>query len=86
MNTAAQKSRNDRIIRMYEAGIPKAQIARSLDVSISAVKNATNKLKPSNDCHQGVGEKSVQAARDQRFVRALALAFQRGDHLPGVGR
>lgn len=83
------------LARHYYAGMPLADIAMLIGRTRSAVECRLDILRQNGDLcrNQGDGEAQPeyahvqrQRAADAKFLRALARAFRRGDHLPQMSR
>lgn len=81
------------VISMAQAGKSYTQLAKHFSVARTVVRYTMDKWRsedpdihiPSRKADQfdyGNGVESTQRAADKRFVKSLALAFKRGDHLP----
>lgn len=86
---------DDDLRQMFAAGAPVDTICKTLGRTPKAVNTRIcilrrdEKLTPrriSDDCPSDKAQRRVMREADDRFVHALALAFQRGDHLPMMAR
>lgn len=83
------------LVEMYDSGAAIESIAVKLDRSpiaidkrVSLMRAEERMIRKRHCDHYSIEKQEAarQRADDARFVHALALAFQRGDHLPAMAR
>lgn len=88
---ARNPENRDRVVSLFLRGLTYSQIARSTGITLSTVKRHLEAWRRDGEQSEAVRRQPVrivegaedarQIEADRRFVRALALAFGRGDHL-----